>query len=263
MVRFFATPQDISEKSILLTAEDSAHIRSLRLRPNEQFVVCNGQGINYVCCLSERQSLDKTREKRSFANIISQEVSISEPSVSCTVFIAYAKGERLDYAVQKSVELGASSIVLFASKRCIAVPNDAHAKTERLQRIAAEAAKQSGRGFIPEVSAVKDFDVVIDVVINTAKNFDLAIMFYEDERELHLMSVLEQGFPLTAQKKQPQESVRTIAIITGPEGGFDHSEIELAKSKDIPIVTLGSRILRSETAPIAALSAIMYHTGNF
>ena len=250
MVRFFTETQNISDSSIKMNKEDSEHIRVLRLRPDEQFIVCDGNGIDYVCCLGERGD-------HTTVNIISQQRSIGEPSLMCKVFIAFQKGDRLDYAVQKSVELGAHEIVLFESGRCIAIPHDLHKKTERLQRIALETAKQCNRGIIPKVSSGGNFDTVVNEV---SKCSGVSLLFYESEEYLHLKKVLEENF--LPMRESEEYKIKTISIVTGPEGGFEPHEIELARSKDIKIVSLGSRILRSETAPVVALAAIMYHTGN-
>ena len=261
MVRFFAQPFDISESTIRLSAEDCDHIRSLRLRPNESFIVCDGNGVEYICALDERQTSDTASPGiGSIARIIERKESDAEPTIKCTVYIAYSKGERLDYAVQKSVELGAYKIITYNSKRCVAAPKNIPKKIERLQRIALETAKQSGRGIIPEVSPIGEFHEAVDAA---AKHSDLAILCYENERNLRLNTVLEEFFTrLSTTDGKSNDKRGSIALITGPEGGFEHTEIKQAQSSNIAIVSLGPRILRSETAPAAALAAIMYHTGD-
>ena len=250
MVRFFSTLQDISAGSIRLNADDSKHIRTLRLRPDEQFIVCDGAGYDYICRLGERG--DST-----YAEIIEKNKSSGEPTIMCSVYMAYSKGDRLDFAVQKSVELGVKKIILFESERCVAVPNDVPKKTARLQRIALETAKQSGRGIIPAVSSGGSFESIVNEIINSSA---LSMLFYECEDHLHIKELLEDH--LAASNGYNTCGTKPISIITGPEGGFESHEVELAKAKGIKIVSLGSRILRSETAPIVALSAIMYQTGN-
>jgi len=241
MFRLFTEPQNISAGTVRLSADDSEHIRSLRLRPDEMFIICDGNGMDYICILGRRNhfSVAEIKEKRR---------STGEPAVKCRVFIAYSKGDRLDFAVQKSVELGAFEIILFESERCIAVPHDIPKKITRLQRIALETAKQCNRGIIPSVSSCGKLD---DVINEVSTNSGLSLFFYEDEEKVHLKSVLEQY------------DTGVVSIITGPEGGFETHEAELARTENIHIVSLGPRILRSETAPVVALAAIMYHTGNF
>ena len=250
MVRFFVAPQDVSSNSIRLSAEDTEHIRSLRLRPDEQFIICDCKGVDYVCRFGKH-------DEGTVAEIISQRRSHGEPSIICKVFIAYSKGDKLDYAVQKSVELGASEIVLFESERCVAVPRDVPKKTARLQRIAFETAKQSDRGIIPKVTSVGKFGAAINDALNST---ELSLLFYECEEDLHIKSVLDRCFsPI---RKYDACDIKSVSIITGPEGGFETREIELAKSKGIYIVSLGPRILRSETAPVVALASIMLYTEN-
>ena len=250
MIRFFADPKDISAKSIRLNEEDSKHIRSLRLRPDEQVIVCDGAGYDYICKLGERSD-------GTYVEIIDSRRSLGEPDIKCRVFMAYSKGDRLDFAVQKSVELGVQEIVLFESERCVAVPNNIPKKVARLQRIALETAKQSDRGIIPVVSSGGGFNEITDVALHGSA---LTMLFYECEDDLHIRDVLDKYFPY--ESKQANNRTRSISLITGPEGGFEQHEVETARSKGIKIVSLGSRILRSETAPIAALTAIMYQTGN-
>jgi len=250
MIRFFADTDDISENSIKLSPEDADHIRVLRLRPDEQFIICDGNGTDYICRLGDRTG-------HSTAKIIDQIKSPGEPDIKCKVYMAYSKGDRLDYAVQKSVELGAHEIILFESGRCVAVPHDIPKKIARLQKISLETAKQCNRGIIPKVSHGGSFD---SIITDAAGSSGPAILFYEQENNLHIKEVLEQQFPPVQEQKNIKTS--SISIITGPEGGFETHEIKHVQSKDIRIVSLGPRILRSETAPVAALAAIMYQTGN-
>jgi len=188
---------------------------------------------------------------------LDKQKSLGEPSVMCKVYMAFSKGDRLDYAVQKSVELGTNEIILFESVRCVAIPRDIPKKIERLQKISYETAKQSGRGIIPTVSYGGRFE---DIIVKAPESSGLTLLFYESEDFTHLKTVLEKYFSkLRAQEKS---ETATLAVITGPEGGFEPYEINLATSNSIPVVSLGTRILRSETAPVVALAAIMYHTDN-
>jgi len=263
MVRFFAEAADISGGLILLSSEDTAHMRSLRLRPTELFVVCDGEGSDHICRLSERGG-------GTAAEIVETRPSQGEPSVACSVFIALAKGDRLDYAVQKTVELGAYRIYLFPSERCVSVPGDMSKKTARLQRIALETAKQSDRGRVPRVMALRKFETAI----KKAACADLPLFFYECEDKLHLNEALGYG----AAKNRPgvkgeqqkefgadeggEGKVTTVSIVTGPEGGFEPHEAQQARAAGLLAITMGPRILRCETAPVAALAAVMFCTGN-
>ena len=241
MIRFFASRSDISDNMIRLSAEDAEHIRSLRLRPSEVFTVCDGMGFDYVCRLG-------ARGETGVAEIIETYPSRGEPSVVCSVYIAFAKGDRLEYAVQKSVELGAHDIVLFPSERCVSVPGEKNKKTARLQRIAMETAKQCGRGRIPAVTAAESFAAAVE----RASRAGLPLFLYECEDRTSIKQALER-----------YADGQTISVVTGPEGGFEPYEAEAARSSGMITVTFGPRILRCETAPAAALAAVMFHTNNF
>jgi len=251
MFRFFADTEEISDKLITLNYDDSKHIKTLRLRPDERFIVCDGKGTDYICVLGERDG------DLSAANIISSQPSSGEPDISCKVYIGVMKSDRLEYAVQKSVELGATDIILYESARCDCVPKDIDKKTVRLTKISLEAAKLCGRGIIPGVYSCGKFDIMLNHAISSS---DLTLLFYESEEQLHIKSILEQNISLKSDK--PNDRISSISLITGPVGGFDPHEIEQAAAKKIPIVSLGPRILRAETAPVVALTAIMYQTGN-
>ena len=239
MVRFFVEQKDIYDGTIQLSSEDADHIRALRLRPSELFIVCDCAGSDYICRLGARGD--------NVAEITGTRPSLGEPTIICSVYIAFAKGDRLTYAVQKSVELGAHGIVLFPSERCISTPNDMAKKTVRLKRVAFETAKQCGRGRIPEIMVVDSFESAIE----EAARAELPLFLYECEEKLHLKQALEQhGDP------------QIISILTGPEGGFSPHEADFAKTAGMLAVTLGPRVLRCETAPAAVLAAVMFHTGN-
>jgi len=254
MIRFFVTSNNIFDNTIRLCAEDTKHIHTLRLRPDETFIVCDGTGIDYICKLGERSS-------GTVAEIVDKQSSISEPSIKCSAYMAYSKGDRLDYAVQKSVELGVHEIILFESERCVAVPKDIPKKVSRLQRIALETAKLCNRGIVPQVTSGGNLSNVIDKVsAESTSASNLILFFYECENRMSVKEVLEQR--LLPPFKSEAGDAKSVSIITGPEGGFEPHEAEIARSKDIATVSLGTRILRSETAPVIALAAIMYHTGN-
>jgi len=250
MIRFFVNQTDIEDKLVRLSTHDAAHVRSLRLRPSEFFIICDGEGTDYICRLHE--SGDKASKcEQTYAEIVKTCRSDGEPGIKCSIYIAYSKGERLEYAVQKSVELGAYEIRLFPSKRCVAIPKDKDKKILRLQKIALETAKQSARGIVPHVIAEDS----LEMAVIAAAKADLPLLPYECEDRLNLKNALETAQAQTA-------GLSHISVMTGPEGGFEEDEVLYAKSKAMQVVTLGRRILRCETAPIAVLSAIMFHTGN-
>ena len=218
MPRFFMAGTNILGGMAIMKGRDAEHVRVLRLRPGEDMIICDGQGTDYKCRLV---SADKEQVE---AEVIEVVPCPAEPSVKVTVLCGLPKGDKTDYIIQKCVEAGAYEIMFFDSERCIAKPDKPEKKLERWQRIAEEAAKQSGRGIIPQVSWAGDFTAVLDIAVKK----DLA----------------------------------TAAIITGPEGGFAQFEADLARVCKLHICSMGERILRCETAPVVALTAAMYATGN-
>lgn len=237
MPRFFKTDFN---NSPFVDGEDASHIaKSLRMRVGEQLTVCDTNGNDYLC---EITSIDSSRVD---FNIISESKTISEPSVAVTLFQCMPKSDKMDNVVKQSVELGVTEITPVISSRCVSVP-DAKAsakKAERWQRIANEAAGQSGRGILPKVNNVITFKQMLTAL----NNFDNILIFYENG-----------GVPISSLEIANGK----CAIIIGPEGGFDLSEVEAAKQIGAEVCTLGKRILRTETAPLAALSSIMTLTGN-
>lgn len=233
MPRFFVNPAVIGKTHISLDAETLSHIRVLRLGPEEPFVVCDGAGLDYRCILTE-----------SKAQIIAVEPNLAEPSLECTVYLALTKGDRLEYAVQKSVELGAFAFRLFPAQRSVVRYEEQGLEKRRLRlsRIAQEAAKQSGRGRIPVVEMVPDSHQALQA----AANADLPLFFHEKEGQQNLYQVADQN-----------PNAKTASFVIGPEGGFSEEEAANARARGLCTVSLGKRILRSETAPVAALAAIL------
>jgi 16S rRNA (uracil1498-N3)-methyltransferase len=168
--------------------------------------------------------------------------------VRVTVLCGLPKGDKADFIVQKCTEAGASEILFFLSHRCVAkMPSDREKKLTRWQRIAQESAKQSGRGIIPSVGLLED----IAEAFNKAQESGLGLFMYETGDRRTLKDALENAGEFSS-----------AAILTGPEGGFEAFEAELAGIMGLNVCSMGPRIFRCETAPIAALSAVMYATGN-
>ena len=243
MVRFFVDPAEFHKEFMVLTGENAAHGKVLRLKNGEQVLVCDGQGNECVCTVS-----DISPDQISVVVNHFQESS-SEPAVRASIYMAFPKGDKLEHVIQKATELGAYEIVAFPSSRCVSRPDDKslRKKQERWQKIATSASEQSGRGYIPLVVILGSFREAI----NRAAQADLAVMFYENERATTFKMALEG------------KSFSTASLFTGPEGGLEPREVEEAKNAGLHICTLGKRILRCETAPLCALSALMYATGEF
>lgn len=225
----------------IMKGRDAEHVRVLRLRPGEDMIICDGQGTDYKC------RLVKTDKEQVEAEVIEVVRCPAEPSVKVTVLCGLPKGDKTDYIIQKSVEAGAEEILFFNSDRCVARPDKPEKKLERWQRIAEEAAKQSGRGIIPQVGWAGDFAGALDVAVKK----ELGLFMYETGEREALNDVLGAN-----------SGIASASIITGPEGGFAQFEADLARIAGLHICSMGERILRCETAPVVALTAVMYATGN-
>lgn len=243
MTRFFVTPEELQPGFIVLTGANAAHAKVLRLKNGEQVLVCDGKGTECLCTVSDVET------DRISLVVNSQQVSDSEAAVRVGIYMAFPKADKLEHVIQKATELGAFEIVAFPSARCVSKPDDKSLKKklERWQKIAASAAEQSGRGMIPEVIVLDSFEQALQRAVLA----DKSILFYENERATTLTMSLHSG------------NCQTVSLMTGPEGGFDSREVDRAKEIGLEICTLGKRILRCETAPLCALSAVMYHVGEF
>lgn len=243
MTRFFVTPEEMQGDFLLLTGENAAHAKVLRLKAGEQVLVCDGIGNECICTIS-----DVSNGQISLV-VNARQPSESEAKVRVSVYMAFSKGDKLEHVIQKATELGAHEIVAFPSSRCVSRPDDKSItkKVERWQKIAASAAEQSGRGYIPQVLTLDSYKIALE----RAAKADLSILFYENERATTLRMALESN------------SYASVSLLTGPEGGLEPREVEMAKDAGLHVCTLGSRILRCETAPLCALSAVMYATGEF
>ena len=241
MARFFMAGTNILGGMAVIRGRDAEHVRVLRLRPGEDVIICDGEGTDYKCRLVYA---DKEEAKAEVLEVVR---CPAEPTVKVTLLCGLPKGDRVDYIIQKGVEAGACEILFFNCERCVARPETPEKKLERWQRIAEEAAKQSGRGIIPQVGWAGDFVQMLDVAVQK----ELGLFMYETGEREALNTVLDAN-----------KEAKTAAIITGPEGGFAEFEAKLAKSCGLHVCSMGERILRCETAPIVALTATMYATGN-
>lgn len=243
MPRFFMAGSNIGKGAAVISGSDADHIKVLRLKLGDELIICDGQGNDHHCRI--KRFGDGQVETEIFESVPCP----GEPDVRCTVLAGLPKGERADYIVQKCTESGASEIVFFLCKRCVARPDEKsmEKKLVRFQRIAEEASKQSGRGVIPKVSAVPTFAEALNIAVKT----ELPLFMYETGERVTLKSAIEAA-----------GEIKSAAIITGPEGGFEKFEADLAAAAGMKLCAMGPRILRCETAPVAALTALMYATGN-
>ena len=243
MTRFFVTPEQLHRDFLVLTGENAAHAKVLRLKSGEQVLICDGIGNECICTVS-----DVSPGQISLV-INNRQASNAEPAVQVSIYMAYSKGDKLEHVIQKATELGAYEIVAFPASRCVSRPDEKSIakKLERWQKIAASASEQSGRGRVPKVYTADSYQAALA----RAAEADQAILFYENEQSTTLRMALEAG------------AFASISLLTGPEGGLEEREVEMAKAAGLQICTLGRRILRCETAPLCALSAVMYASGEF
>ena len=243
MTRFFVSQEELLGDFLVLTGENAEHAKVLRLKNGENVLVCDGNGKECLCTVSDVSAgqISLVVQKR--------QQSLSEAKVKVSVYMAFPKGDKLEHVIQKATELGAYEIVAFPSARCVSKPDEKSLKKklDRWQKIAASAAEQSGRGVIPQVLVLPSYSEAL----KRAKEAELSILFYENERATTLRMALEE------------KPFQSISLMTGPEGGLEPKEVEMAKEGGLHICTLGNRILRCETAPLCALSAVMYATGEF
>lgn len=241
MPRFFVAPEVLGGKFAVLTGDAATHARVLRLAKGDTVTLCAGDGTEATGFVSDVAP-------GAVSVVIRQtDRCASEPRISCSIYMALPKSDKLEHVIQKATELGACEIVAFSSARCVSRPDEKslQKKLDRWQKIAASAAEQSGRGIIPAVMALPSFSAAVE----RAARSDLPILFYENEQHRSLRRAVAET------------QHRTVALMTGPEGGFEADEIALAQSAGMQICTLGPRILRCETAPLCALSALMFADG--
>ena len=245
MSKFFVPKENISEDKIIIEGGDVLHIsKVLRMSEGDELTLCDGRGMDYIATISE---IDV---KRIVCEIREKKKSDTEAEIEVTLVQGLPKASKMDYIIQKTTELGIRRIIPCALSRCVVKLENRKAeekKVERWRKISEEAAKQSGRGVIPEVT----MPVNLDEAIKELRDYDIVFVPYECEEENNIKSVLTSV-----------EKPKKVGFIIGPEGGFDIAEIEKIRSAGIKTVTLGKRILRTETAGEAVLSMIMYEIGD-
>ncbi len=244
MSRYFVSKTQIEGNRIKITGEDYQHLKKvLRAVKGDVITVCC-DGTDYTSVI------DDIFSDCIYSNITDKTVNVTEPTLKVTLYQGLPKADKMELIVQKCIELGISEIVPVITERSIVKINsekDAQAKVSRWQKIALEAAKQCNRGLVPVVS----MPVRFTEAVAGAFNKDLAIIPYEKESSVGFKEIVSAC-----------SNTKSAAIFIGPEGGFTEQEIELADSRGIRKLTLGPRILRTETAGIVALSLMMYELGD-
>ena len=242
MYHFFVNPTQVDEKFITITGSDVNHIKNvLRMKIGEEISVSDGSDNDYYCKVAEFAG------DHVLAEILGVEQSSAKLGADIYLFQGLPKSDKMELIIQKAVELGVHAIVPVETRRCVVKLDSKKedAKLKRWQAIAESAAKQSGRGEIPQIHGVMNFSKAIDFV----KDFDVKLIPYECEQ-----GSMERTRELIRKVKPGMK----VAIFIGPEGGFEESEVKFATDNEVCPITLGRRILRTETAGLMILSVLVY-----
>lgn len=242
MQHFFVTPSQVKEKKIYIEGSDVNHMKNvLRMRIGEELVVSDGNNLQYRC------AVEGYEEGIAVLEILEELPVDTELPSRIYLFQGLPKQDKMELIVQKAVELGACQIVPVATKRAVVKLDEKKAakKVERWQQIAESAAKQAGRGVIPEVARVMSYKEAL----KCAEGLDVVLIPYE----------LAEGMEETRKVIEAIRPGQSVGIFIGPEGGFEKEEVELAMEYGAKAITLGKRILRTETAGLTTLSVLMFH----
>ncbi|MHB1125799.1 MAG: 16S rRNA (uracil(1498)-N(3))-methyltransferase [Bacillota bacterium] len=243
MHRFFVEPHQITEDWVVIKGADLRHLNLvLRMRPGQEIEVADGYGCEY------RVQLVTVSQEQAEGRIMERKISRSEPAVEVVLYQGLSKGDKLELVIQKGVEVGVKQIIPVISERTVIQwKRSGGQRLDRWQRVAMEAAKQSRRGCIPEVTEPVE---LIPCLEHWPEGL-FGLFLWEEERSKGLKEVLRQA-----------ENPRRVALMVGPEGGFTAEEASLAAERGLIPVSLGPRILRTETAGIVALALVLYELGD-
>ena len=245
MPKFFVTTNQIEGNTIIIQNEDVNHIKNvLRAKIDDTIDICDcNTSKNYIC------KIEQIEEKCIYCHMIEEIESNVEPHIQVSIFQGLPKADKMELVIQKSVELGAYDITPVEMKRCVVKLNekDKIKKIQRWQKISEGAAKQSGRDKIPTIHPI----INVHTLCENIKKYDLVLVAYENEK----INTLKQELKNIKSDKNKQMK---IAIVIGPEGGIDKEEIAKLEEYHARVITLGNRILRTETVALNILSVIMY-----
>jgi 16S rRNA (uracil1498-N3)-methyltransferase len=240
MQRFFIPKDWIQQDTVIITGEPLRQIGYvLRLKPTDRIIVLDNSGWEFEV------EIEHITKEQALGKIITKETGRGEPRIKIRLYQALLKSDKFELVLQKGVELGVTEFIPFISERCISRKESA-SKIERWGKIIREAAEQSERLVLPLLHPLISFDEACRSVKQPA------FLLWEEEKNETLKQTLQNP---------PFKNASELSLFVGPEGGFPESEKELAKHHGIAIATLGRRILRAETAGLAAVSAILYETG--
>lgn len=241
MYQFFIDDSQVGKEYVTITGSDVNHIKNvLRMKPGEKLRVSSKSGQDYFCKIAE------LTDDFVQADILDEQVPGTELASRIYLFQALPKGDRMEYVIQKAVELGVYEIIPVAMKYCVVKLDAKKAanKVKRWQAISESAAKQSKRSMIPKIHPVMTYREAIEY----ARSCDINIVPYENEK----------GMMATAQALGKLKPGRSVSVIIGPEGGFAKEEIDAIRN-DMDVISLGRRILRTDTAAICTMSMLMMH----
>ena len=242
MYKFFIQNSQIQNNQVIINGEDVNHIKNvLRLNKKEKIIVCNKE-----TCKSYIAELDSITKEEVICNIVEEKLVSTEPAVNIDLFQGLPKSDKMEHIIQKTTELGVKRIYPVIMERCVVKidKKDESKKIVRWQKIAESAAKQSKRDFIPKVENIINLENICKIL----PKYDIILLAYENEDSNTLKQELQKI------KKQNAN----IGVVVGPEGGFTKNEVNILETAGAKCVTLGKRILRTETAPIVLLSNIIY-----
>ena len=247
MPKFFIKNEQINNNKINIVGEDVNHIKNvLRLKIDDDIQICNlDNSINYTCGIS------KINNDSIECIILKEQKSTCESNIHVNVFQGLPKADKMELIIQKSVELGASEITPVEMKRCVVKLDEKSEKKkiERWQKISEVAAKQSGRDKVPKINSISN----IKNICNLIDKYDIVLLAYENEKENTLKDELV---------KLKNKNNLKVGVIIGPEGGLEEQEVKILKEAGAKIVTLGNRILRTETVALVVTGIIMYELEN-
>lgn len=243
MPKYFV--DEVKGQNIVASAELSHHLKKvLRLRVGDELVVCDGNEIDYICIIESLDPLLLRLER--------EEVCPTEPSCKITLYQAMPKSDKMEWIVQKSVEIGVYAIVPIITERTVAKK----ARLERYQKIAESAAGQSMRGIIPKVHP----EISLEEAIKRSKAYQIAAHVPDKSQTVKIQTIKMQTIKSALMNNDFNNNFDEIGLWIGPEGGFSQSEIEKMKMAAFNLVSLGPRILRTETAALTALAQIIMVT---
>ena len=244
MPKFFVENNQIKNDTIYIKNQDVNHIKKvLRKNIEDEITICNEDTKqDYLC------KITNIEENEITCKILKELETNVESNIEVSIFQGLPKADKMELIIQKSVELGVHDITPIEMKRCVVKlkEKDKTKKIERWQKISEVAAKQCGRNYIPKINNIENLKEISEKI----KDYDVVLVAYEEEKENTLKNELEL-------LKKDNDNIK-IAVVIGPEGGIDKEEIEVLKRNGAKIITLGKRILRTETVALNVLSIIMY-----